>query len=112
MLFAVSLMGCDQLIGIEELSPQEVAPVSCETTEDCEGDLTCQPVSQVNGCSVEWTCQKPAEMCTRDLAVYCDCDGDEFKASGTGSCAGSKFDYRGFCDGEPDVTLHPWGKLN
>jgi hypothetical protein len=43
-------------------------------------------------------------MCTRDLAEYCGCDGQTF--TGSGSCPGGRYAYRGACapnkeDGEP-----------
>lgn len=90
-------VACDKLIGIEELSPR---PLECETNDDCSDDQACRPVAGVDpsDCDVAWTCQDQAEMCTRDLRVYCGCDGEtEFWASGTEECAGEVFSNQGFC---------------
>lgn len=82
---------------------EEPEPVECDSTDDCPDNLTCQPPNQESygNCDVVWTCQEPNEdlICTYDLHLYCDCDGNQFGDSGTLACVDTKFDYHGWCEG-------------
>jgi hypothetical protein len=51
------------------------------------------------GCDVAWTCQ-PLRPCTRDLRVYCGCDGQTFE--GSGSCPARPFSRRGPCEADAE----------
>lgn len=100
IVFLVALVSCSLACDRdEELSPLPVVE-ECESNDDCSDGESCRPVAGVDpsDCNVAWTCQEPAEMCTRDLRVYCSCDGEEeFWASGTEDCAGEVFSHQGFC---------------
>jgi hypothetical protein len=63
----------------------------CTPESECAEGLFCHGDE---GCDVEWTCQ-PMRPCTRDLVVYCGCDGETFQ--GSGSCPGRPYQSRGAC---------------
>lgn len=65
---------------------------ACTSSADCREDEMC---SGPEGCDVAWTCQ-PVRPCTRDLRVYCGCDGQTFE--GSGSCPPRPFARRGPCE--------------
>lgn len=74
---------------------------ACDTTADCAKGEVCEGLGCAPG---QGRCAPPDRMCTRDLAVYCGCEGEEFQ--GSGSCPGDRFAYRGPCepkleDGQP-----------
>src|SRR5690606_4241950 len=62
--------------------------------ESCGGD--CAPASGGPHCGAAWECLQVLS-CTKDLAEYCDCDGQTFQASG--SCAPFAYAHRGPCGG-------------
>ena len=67
----------------------------CDTSAECGEGQICEGV----GCDPgEGRCVSSERMCTRDLAEYCGCDGATF--SGSGSCPGARFAYRGACEPE------------
>ncbi len=74
----------------------------CDSNADCGAGQVCEGVGCEPG---QGRCVDDSNrMCTRDLAVYCGCDGKRFESSG--SCAGARYAYRGECapeleDGEP-----------
>jgi len=70
-----------------------VTPQACLLTDDCV-DGVCEG----EGCSNDapGVCVARARPCTRDLAVYCGCDGQTFR--GSGSCPGRRFAHRGACE--------------
>ena len=65
---------------------------TCTSSADCGEDEMC---IGDEGCDVAWTCQ-PMRPCTRDLRVYCGCDGQTFE--GSGSCPPRPFASRGPCE--------------
>lgn len=78
--------------------PSLPSGAACETNAECEADQVCEGL----GCgSNEGRCAAKERICTRDLATYCGCDGQEFR--GSGSCPGDRFAYRGPC--EPALEL-------
>jgi hypothetical protein len=79
-------------------------PRTCNSTADCPGGTMCMGP---DGCGVPWTCQAPPP-CTRDVALFCACDGTTFRASST--CPGRPFAYRGACGiVPPPVDAGPAG---
>jgi hypothetical protein len=74
---------------------------TCTSSDDCPDGTTClgEP-----GCGEPWTCQ-PARPCTRDLVVYCGCNGETFRGSGT--CPGRPYRARGTCDSTDPQTAPP-----
>jgi hypothetical protein len=65
----------------------------CSRAEQCESGI-CE-----GACGVDKAkCMPRDRMCTRDLRIYCGCDGKEFRSSG--SCPGRPFSRRGRCDGK------------
>lgn len=83
-------------------SAEETAP-----TEESSGPLVegseCQPgecpdglrCNGGEGCDVPWTCQ-PNVGCTRDLVIYCSCNGET--VDGSGSCPPEPYAHRGPCE--------------
>lgn len=73
----------------------------CDSNADCGEGQVCEGL----GCdALQGRCVTRERACTRDLAQYCGCDGQTF--SGSGSCPGARYAYRGACtpnkeDGEP-----------
>lgn len=69
---------------------------SCLAASECTSGICEGP-----GCSdaEPGTCASAQRMCTRDLQVYCGCDGAVFRASG--SCPGQRFASRGECAAAP-----------
>jgi hypothetical protein len=68
-------------------------PVTCASSAECgQGEVCHGP----EGCDVPWTCQ-PARPCTKDLVVYCGCDGLEHR--GSGSCPPAPYKNKGPCGG-------------
>ncbi|MCB9562729.1 MAG: hypothetical protein H6709_03070 [Kofleriaceae bacterium] len=65
---------------------------ACVTGADCQSH-TCEGV----GCgdAPRGRCAPTRRACTRDLKVYCGCDGITFRASG--SCPGRRFASVGAC---------------
>jgi len=64
----------------------------CLRNEDCDSG-----VCEGQGCGDDQpgTCAAPDRMCTRDAALYCGCDGQPFRASG--SCPGQRYASKGEC---------------
>ncbi|UJR86977.1 hypothetical protein [Sandaracinus amylolyticus] len=77
--------------------PEEPAPRrgerSCRTNRDCPGNQVCQGPA---GCGMEWTCGRPERACVRDTQVFCDCEGQDFRASMF--CPGRPYRHRGSCE--------------
>ncbi|WP_052553586.1 hypothetical protein [Enhygromyxa salina] len=88
----------------EPTRPSELALPSgplCDTNADCSDGQVCEGAGCEPG---QGRCVSAERACTRDLAEYCGCDGKTF--SGSGSCPGARYAYRGACapnkeDGEP-----------
>lgn len=66
---------------------------TCQTSADCGDEEMCFGEA---GCDTPWTCQ-PLRPCTRDLVVYCGCDGERHE--GSGSCPPAPYAHRGACEG-------------
>lgn len=66
---------------------------TCQSNADCGDEEMC---FGPEGCDVAWTCQ-PLRPCTRDLVVYCGCDGERHEGSGT--CPPAPYAHRGPCEG-------------
>ena len=69
------------------------SPDACRTSRDCRGMRVCMGPP---GCGFEWTCQRPPERCNPDTQVFCDCEGNTFRASM--NCPGQPYAHRGSCD--------------
>lgn len=65
----------------------------CDTHADCGEGMQCEGVGCEPG---QGRCVRTDRMCTRDLAQYCGCDGEQFAGSGT--CPGDRYAYRGPCN--------------
>jgi hypothetical protein len=64
----------------------------------CERAIQCASgICEGEGCSPDrqGVCMSRNRRCTRDLRVYCGCDGKTFQASG--SCPGRRFASRAAC---------------
>lgn len=89
--------------------PAEAPPpppsAGCTTSAQCGDGMTC---TGEPGCGEPWTCQ-PARPCTRDLVVFCSCDGESFRASST--CPGRPVRHRGPCEGAPPPPSPPAGTV-
>lgn len=70
----------------------------CNTAADCSSGEVCEGMGCGEG---EGRCAPADRICTRDLALYCGCDGAEFQSSGT--CPGDRYAHRGPC--EPKLGL-------
>jgi hypothetical protein len=71
--------------------PEPTATGVCQSADDCaEGEMCTGP----EGCDEPWTCQ-PMRPCTRDLVVYCSCEGETVR--GSGSCPPEPYAHRGPC---------------
>ncbi|MDQ3037281.1 MAG: hypothetical protein M3Y87_33110, partial [Myxococcota bacterium] len=66
---------------------------SCTTSRDCARGQICQGAP---GCGMQWTCSRPERECVRDTQVFCDCEGQDFRASMF--CPGRPFAHRGSCE--------------
>lgn len=77
----------------EESEEQTELAGGCLSDADCEGGGTCEG----EGCDNDQlgTCGAPDRMCTRDAQMYCGCDGENFR--GSGSCPGRRYAHRGEC---------------
>jgi len=71
----------------------ETTEGGCLSDSDCEGGGTCEG----EGCGDDQpgTCGASDRMCTRDAQMYCGCDGENFR--GSGSCPGRRYAHRGEC---------------
>lgn len=69
---------------------------TCTSPTDCPAGTTCAGAA---GCGVPWTCQ-PIHPCTGDVALFCDCAGVTFTASG--SCPTRPYAHAGPCE-TPDA---------
>jgi hypothetical protein len=65
--------------------------VTCKSNADCGAGEMC---SGAEGCDAPWTCV-PSRPCTRDMVVYCGCDGQEHR--GSGSCPPAPYKHKGPC---------------
>jgi hypothetical protein len=76
----------------EYTPPAPVPPTPCLTTAECPEGAVCE--GEGCGDDTPGTCvgMRP---CTRDLRMYCGCDGVTFGSSG--SCPGRRFAHRGEC---------------
>lgn len=64
---------------------------ACNEAAECKSG-TCEG----KGCGLnEGRCAPKERRCTRDLRVYCGCDGKEFRGSGT--CPGQRYDKQAAC---------------
>ena len=72
----------------------DAAPASrsCSSDGDCPAGGVCEGFGCGDGDGV---CAPASRPCTRDLASYCGCEGQTFRASGT--CPGRRYAYRGAC---------------
>lgn len=72
----------------------------CLRAEDCQSG-----VCEGHGCGEDspGQCMARSRMCTRDMQVYCGCDGETFRSSG--SCPGRRYAHRGACEGSDEATL-------
>lgn len=69
---------------------------SCSSGDECMSGI-CEGM----GCGPrQGRCMPKERACTRDLRVYCGCDGQEFRASGR--CPGRTFLHPGPCQVESD----------
>lgn len=70
-------------------------PGACRTSRDCRRGHVCQGPP---GCGMEgaWTCGPPERACVHDTQVFCDCQGNDFRASMF--CPGRPFAHRGSCE--------------
>ncbi len=64
----------------------------CQSGQDCESGI-CEGLGCGN--DAPGACVSAERPCTRDLALYCGCDGAEFQASG--NCPGRRYESRGSC---------------
>ncbi len=80
------------------------ADEGCQSDADCDGG-----VCEGEGCGPDQpgTCMPTDRMCTRDAALYCGCDGAEFRSSG--SCPGQRYANRGACEGAAEPEGKPGG---
>ena len=85
--------GSSRRVELVEIVAQRAASGSttCTSRADCGEGQTC---AGPEGCDVAWTCQ-PDRPCTRDLVVYCGCDGTVLR--GSGSCPPAPYRNRGPC---------------
>ncbi len=85
----------DDGTGDDPVSSDDPAPVpeggECSAPGQCAEGLFC---AGEEGCDATWTCQ-PMRPCTRDLVMYCGCDGETFEGSGT--CPSRPYAHRGAC---------------
>lgn len=66
---------------------------ACTNHGDCESG-----VCEGEGCDAgAGRCVEKERVCTRDLKLYCGCDGQEFRSSG--SCPGKTYRNAGACEG-------------
>ncbi|GEM_PF-1987836 len=79
-------------------SPALPDGAACDSAADCAEGEVCEGLGCGEG---EGRCASTERMCTRDLAIYCGCDGQEFRTSG--SCSGQRYVHRGPC--EPELAL-------
>jgi hypothetical protein len=65
---------------------------TCTTSDECaDGELCAGPA----GCGIAWTCV-PQRPCTRDLVIFCSCEGKTVQ--GSGSCPPEPYQHAGSCD--------------
>jgi hypothetical protein len=64
----------------------------CTSADQCDSG-----VCEGKGCdaATPGKCVAKARRCTRDMAVFCGCDGKTFRGSGT--CPGARFSAKGAC---------------
>jgi hypothetical protein len=63
----------------------------CSVHKDCESGMC-----EGEGCGFNaGKCVRKDRMCTRDLVMYCGCNGQPFSASG--SCPGRVYNNKGPC---------------
>jgi hypothetical protein len=72
-------------------SASDAGAATCTSNQECgPGEMCAGP----EGCEVAWTCV-PARPCTRDMVIFCGCDGQEHQ--GSGSCPPAPYRHRGPC---------------
>lgn len=75
----------------------EPAPLpegACRSSRDCPRSRICAGPA---GCGFTWTCERPPpERCNPDTQVFCDCEGETFRASM--NCPGHTYAHRGSCE--------------
>ncbi len=70
--------------------------MSCLSHGECASG-----VCEGEGCGPDapGTCQPAQRSCTRDIKMYCGCDGKSFR--GSSSCPGGRYSAKGACEGDP-----------
>lgn len=70
-------------------------PRGCRSNRDCGRGHVCQGPP---GCGegIEWVCGPPERACVRDTQVFCDCEGEDFRASMF--CPAQPYRHRGSCE--------------
>lgn len=74
--------------------PEALPPGACRSSADCRRPRICVGPQ---GCGFTWTCERPPpERCNPDTQVFCDCEGETFRASM--NCPGHTYAHRGSCE--------------
>ena len=73
-------------------APPPAAPGTCSSSRECRAGRVC---TGPPGCGMAWTCEAPPAPCNPDTQVFCDCEGETFRASMT--CPGRPHAHRGSC---------------
>lgn len=69
---------------------------ACDSSSDCASGLC-----EGEGCGEgQGVCVAKVRTCTKDIAVFCACDGQSFH--GSSSCPGGRFASRGACEKKED----------
>lgn len=74
-----------------EQSPTDTLNKACTSHSDCAEGQQCRGPA---GCDKSWQC-KPARPCTKDIQIYCSCEGKTVR--GSGSCPPVPYKHRGLC---------------
>lgn len=69
------------------------SPGGCTSSRECRAGRVC---TGPPGCGMVWTCERPPAPCNPDTQVFCDCEGETFRASMT--CPGRPHAHRGSCE--------------
>lgn len=71
------------------------ATTGCRSSRECPRREICQGTAGCGG-EVEWRCAPPERECVADTQVFCDCEGQDFRASMF--CPARPYRHRGSCE--------------